>query len=980
MVFSIILLFMVILGTISYLQTQKLWQITEDLYNHPLQVLVVTRDIKADINDMRLSLKSIAEDENLRQQELQQNISEINLHEAKVYESFKIVYTQYLGPRKDIDNAYTVFKNWKQLREGVINSRINGDKASAYNSYKVNNAAYRTMMFDKIQVLIDFATLKANSFYKASETEKNNMVIWLKVVLAAIFIFSILIVYVLHKSIQIPLQALTRVADLYRQGNYGSRSKYSSSNEIGILSSAFNNMAEEVQHEMAMKEQSSAIAKLLIKENELRPFCKDLLKILSDSTNSQVAAIYFLNEDKTQYTHFESIGMLAESCKSFAALNTEGEFGAVLTQKKMVRIENIPADTHFSFPVVSGQFRPRDIVTIPVLQDNNVIAVISLASLYNFTAESINLLNEIHFMITARLHGVMSFQTISNISKTLDLQNRDLGEKSRELAMQSDELKEYNIELKMQKKQVDEANKFKSDFLANMSHELRTPLNSVIALSGVLTRKLKDQITEDEYNYLGIIEKNGKLLLTLINDILDLSRIESGKEELNITRFNIYNLVSSIVESIEPVASEKKLHLVNTITINLPEIESDSTRCYHILQNVISNAVKFTEEGLVEISAKQENDEIHISVRDTGIGIDPEYIPFVFDEFRQADERVSRKFGGTGLGLAIAKKNIILLGGNIEVQSQPGVGSTFTIRIPLLMAGFRESLNKPEPKMVTTPGLPNAILNTSEAIGKTILLVEDSEPQILQMTYILEKKGYTVLIARNGKQALEAIRISIPDAMILDLMMPEVDGFQVLDSIRSQPETSHIPVLILTAKHVTKNELFFLKGNHIHQIIMKGVVNRTELMAHVHTMMNPPQKPATEPVKRIVSHAGKPVILVIEDNHDNLETVKALLSRKYDITGATDSTEGLIKARKMVPDLILLDISLPGMDGFAVFDEIRKDQHLKHIPVVALTARAMKGDREELLAYGFDGYISKPIDSSLMEETIEKVMGLGDRG
>jgi CheY-like chemotaxis protein len=258
--------------------------------------------------------------------------------------------------------------------------------------------------------------------------------------------------------------------------------------------------------------------------------------------------------------------------------------------------------------------------------------------------------------------------------------------------------------------------------------------------------------------------------------------------------------------------------------------------------------------------------------------------------------------------------------------------------------------------------------------GKTILLVEDSEPQIIQMSYILNRSGYTVQVARNGKEALESIQISIPDAMILDLMMPEVDGFQVLDSIRSQPQTSHIPVIILTAKHITKNELFFLKGNHIHQIIMKGVVNRTELLAHVQNMLNPTPKTARVSAKGKTSHDGKPVVLVIEDNMDNFETVKALLSENHEITGATDSTEGLVKARELVPDLILLDISLPGMDGFAVFDELRKDEHLRHIPVIALTARAMKGDREELLSYGFDGYISKPIDSDLMETTINDVL------
>ncbi len=975
--FGIILIFIVLLGIASYQQANRLWKLTSDMYNHPLQISNTTRDIKTDIDSMHILLKDIALDEKLSPRDIALKTNKINFLEAKVFKSFDIVYDRYLGSKANVDSAYNAFKSWKSLRDKVIMFRLQDDAGLAYSAYKIENTQYRDMMFSHIQVMVDFATNKANSFFENAENEKKQISLWILIALISMFLISGSVAFIIYKGIRTPLVILTRITDRLSQGNHDIRSKYVSTNEIGKLSSAFNNLADSIQQEKTLNEMSSQIAQKLIIENDLRLFCKELLISLSTATNSQVAAIYFLNPEKSHFEHFESIGLNAEKCKSFSADLREGEFGTVIAQKEMVRVEKIPADTIFSFKTVTGNFIPRDIVTIPILQDNHIVAIISLASLNDFSSVSLLLLSEIHFIITARIHGVLAFQKITDISLMLDRKNKDLAEKSKELAMQAEELKEYNIELKMQKKQVDEANTFKSAFLSNMSHELRTPLNSVIALSGVLTRRLKDQVSEDEYNYLGIIEKNGKQLLTLINDILDLSRIESGKEEINISRFTISSLVESIIESLEPIANDKQLRLINTIGHNLPEIESDNDKCHHIIQNVISNAIKFTEEGLVEISAKQENNEIHISVRDTGIGIDPEYIALVFDEFRQADERVTRKFGGTGLGLAIAKKYILLLGGSIDVKSKPGVGSTFTIKIPLVTAGSRESNYNPEPELVTVQNPGNYTLNSSDVTGKTILLVEDSEPQIIQMSYILEKNGYTVLTARNGKEALERISISIPDAMILDLMMPEVDGFQVLESIRSQPETSQIPVLILTAKHVTRNELFFLKGNHIHQIIMKGVVNRTELLEHIKSMMNPSLKTDAAPIKRKVTQTGKPVILVVEDNQDNLETVKALLEEKNEIVGAADSIEGLAIARTLHPDLILLDISLPGLDGFAVFDELRKDQNLRHIPVIALTARAMKGDREELLAYGFDGYISKPVDSKLMEEAIEKLMGLG---
>jgi signal transduction histidine kinase/CheY-like chemotaxis protein/HAMP domain-containing protein len=971
--FSILILFFLLLGTMAFQQSGRLWQITVLLYSHPLQVSNATRDIKADINSMHAYLKDIAVDKNLTDFEVDESVSQIRALEASVYRSFNIVNERYLGPRTDIDIAYKLFQDWKPMRDNVIKLRKMGDQPAAYHAYKTDNIDYRERMFAQIQVMIDFAAGKSKEFFESAENERNQLLTWLRISLLVIFIFSVLISYLLYNGIRKPLVALTRITDEYRHGNFSLRSNYHSTNEIGKLADAFNNMAGSVQQELTMKRNSAAIAQLLINENELKPFCVELLKSLQNYTQAQVAAIYFPNETKTQFDHFESIGLNTGNHKSFSAVAFEGEFGKVLTTKKLELITDIPDDTTFSFAAVTGSFKPHEIITFPIIKENSILAIISLASLTTFPADSVKLLNEIQIMLTARLHGVLAFQEITDISNKLDQQNHELDLKSKELVMQSDELKEYNIELKMQKKQVEDANHFKSAFLSNMSHELRTPLNSVIALSGVLSRKLNGTIPDEEYNYLGIIEKNGKQLLYLINDILDLSRIESGKEEINITRFNVYNLVKSIVESIQPLADEKGIQLINNIESNLPEIKNDSDKIHHIIQNIISNAVKFTEEGSVEITANRIDGEIHVTVKDSGIGIDADYLPLIFDEFRQADEKATRKYGGTGLGLAIAKKYALMLDGNIEVQSKIGTGSVFTVRLPIAKEGSVEKHS------ISKTAFTNNKLsdNSSEPLkgnGKTILLVEDSEPQIVQMSYILKQNGYNVRIAPNGKEALEAIQIMAPDAMILDLMMPEVDGFEVLDSIRSQKETSQIPVLILTAKHITQNELFFLKGNHIHQIIFKGVVNRNELLAHVHAMAFPQTVIQKNVKNRTLPQSGKPLLLVIEDNPDNMETVKALLADKYEIAEATDAPEGIQKARTLAPDLILLDISLPGMDGYTVFDIIRKDDATRQIPVVALTAKAMKGDREELLAYGFDGYISKPIDNILMHQTINTLL------
>jgi CheY-like chemotaxis protein len=508
-----------------------------------------------------------------------------------------------------------------------------------------------------------------------------------------------------------------------------------------------------------------------------------------------------------------------------------------------------------------------------------------------------------------------------------------------------------------------------------MSHELRTPLNSVIALSGVLNRRLSGKIPEDEYNYLGIIEKNGKNLLSLINDILDLSRIEAGREEISYSEFSMCDLVNDIVNSIDPIIKEKGLEVICHAPPDLPLIISDSTKCHHIIQNIVSNAIKFTEKGTVEISGFVQNDNLHISVKDSGIGIPEEFLPYIFDEFRQADDKASRKFGGTGLGLAIVKKYCQLLNGSIEVSSTQGAGSSFTVILPVKPSAIHLSENKTESDSYKVKDYLSSDSAGETGSGKTLLLVEDSEPQIIQLTDILRNEGYIIQVARNGREALDSIKTTIPDAMILDLQMPDVDGFEVLREIRNLRETKSIPVLILTAKHITKSELSFLKENNIFQLIQKGAVNRNDLLACINNLMitklksNPPPVKPKKPQKNKDERA---TILVIEDNSDNLITLKALLEEKHIISSAADGSEGLEKALTVNPNLILLDISLPGMDGFKVLDEIRNNEKLKNIPVVALTARAMKGDRENLLAYGFDGYIAKPIDGETFEKTINE--------
>jgi CheY-like chemotaxis protein len=413
---------------------------------------------------------------------------------------------------------------------------------------------------------------------------------------------------------------------------------------------------------------------------------------------------------------------------------------------------------------------------------------------------------------------------------------------------------------------------------------------------------------------------------------------------------------------------------------DLPQIASDPHLCRHILQNLIGNAVKFTDAGGVEIAARQQGGELQVTVRDTGIGIAADQLPHIFDEFWQADGTSSRKYGGTGLGLAIARKYAGLLQGRITAESTLGKGSTFTFALPLRLSLPGAEMAPPPAALL--PAAPAGVGRAQPSAaaagqGQRILLVEDNEPAVIQMSDILTSQGYRLQVARDGKEALVAVGQALPDAMILDLMMPQVDGFQVLKAIRGREATAHLPVLILTAKHVTREELSFLKGNHIQQLIQKGDVSRAELLAAVARMVAPapPAKPELPPRARVRrQRSGKPVVLVVEDNPDNLRTMRALLQDTYTVLEATDGRAGVEQARAHRPDLILTDIAMPVMDGLDALRAIRADEALRSTPVLAVTASAMKGDQETILAHGFDGYLSKPVDADLLRKALRELL------
>jgi signal transduction histidine kinase/CheY-like chemotaxis protein/CHASE3 domain sensor protein len=976
-----LLILVLTLGMISYLQSEKISGQTETIYSHPLQVRRALGSLNVDIVAIQRDMRDliISADE----KEIEQNLIQIENLKEDAFDQINIITGLYLGPKVDVDSLKTAFVKWHAMHDETIRLLRSGNIAEATNRTRTfgvtgHQADILLKYLDKID---QFAKNKGDELYKNSK-DLNDLLNRRLIILVAVFLLiSFIIFYILLRNIRLPLKELNLATRSFRDGNLNARSSYSLKNEFGNLSDSFNELAETLQRNIDLNTITEELARLMLSEDEAKKFFHKLLNALSEYTGSQMAAVYLLSEDKLTFEYFESIGLDDKARRSFETATSEGEFGLALSSRKVQHLKSIPDETRFVFNTVKGKFIPHEIITIPIDNGNEIIAVISLATVSSFEEKSLKLIDQILFTLSARIEGILAYHEVMKISEKLEMQNHELEtqktelvSQSAELISQSAELMKKNAELETQKKQLSEATRLKTNFLSNMSHELRTPLNSVIALSGVLNKRLTGKIPDEEYSYLEVIKRNGQHLLALINDILDISRIEAGRQDLEINRFNINELVEDVISMINPQAKQKNIELLFTKSDDNLYVISDTDKCHHIMQNIVGNAVKFTEKGNVTVAAGQTKNNIYITVSDTGIGISEDQIPHIFDEFRQADSTTSRRFGGTGLGLALARKYAGLLGGSVTVKSTIGTGSEFTLTLPVSYSG-QKYLNEPgnsgASKFTERYNQPqtNSGNNT-----KTILLVEDSEPAIIQIKDLLEESGFQILVARDGGEAFAEIARTIPDAMILDLMMPGIDGFQVLKSIRESESTSHLPVLILTAKHITKEELVFLKENNVHQLIRKGDLNGEDLKNAIQTMVFPPAVKLEMPRREKLAFKGKPVVLVVEDNPDNMMAAKAVLAGNYSLLEATDGLEAVEMAKKHIPDLILMDIELPGMNGIDALYAIRKLPELNHVLVIALTASAMAQDQEAILAFGFDAYIAKPIEEKAFFKTINKTL------
>ncbi|GAB4532508.1 MAG: hypothetical protein Kow0063_13130 [Anaerolineae bacterium] len=467
-----------------------------------------------------------------------------------------------------------------------------------------------------------------------------------------------------------------------------------------------------------------------------------------------------------------------------------------------------------------------------------------------------------------------------------------------------------------------EMDKLKTQFLANMSHELRTPLNSIIGFSRVILKGIDGPLTEMQETDLTAIYNSGQHLLGLINDILDLSKIEAGKMELNFDEVDLKPIIKGVMSSALGLVKDKPIELEQKVPEDLPKVWADSTRIRQVLLNLISNATKFTEEGKITLIADSDEEWVTISVTDTGVGIPEEKLESIFEEFTQVDGSTTRSVGGTGLGLPISRHFIEMHGGKITVESQIGVGSTFTITLPIHI--------EKEPVQELAEDQQGERASTAE---RHIVLSVDDDPGVISLYHrYLESEGYQVVGVTNSEEVLEKAIELQPFAITLDILMPAKDGWQVLRELKACPQTRHIPIIICS---IVGNEgLGFSLGAA--DYLIKPIMEN-ELLAAL-SRLDQQEREEIE-------------VLVIDDQADDILLIRRMLEaqHRYRVIEADGGQTGIDLVRQHKPDLIILDLMMPEIDGFAVLEALKREPDTRSIPVIVITAKELTEQERQKL-------------------------------
>lgn len=810
------------------------------------------------------------------------------------------------------------------------------------------------------------------------------------------------------------IKVIQRISEKISTGDYSVRVQDKESDGLGGISTALNTMAGSLEksfNELSDKEWLQAgiagLNEAVIGDDNMVNMAQKIMAFITSYTDSQVGAIY-IRENENQLVLENGYGLLSDKVRSRITIG-EGVVGQSAKTKKLFHIENLK-DENFNINYATADIKPVNIIVFPLLFEKSVKAVVELGSLHTYTERELEFFNNISENLGIAINTVQNRQRVQElleetqsqseelmaqqaeleqINTELEAQTQQLQTSEEELKVQSEELietntlleersatleqrnqliQQKNIEIEKRAEDLALSTKYKSEFLANMSHELRTPLNSILLLSRLMSENTQQNLSDEQIQYAKVIQSSGNGLLQLIDEILDLSKIESGKMTIESLTINTSDIARDLNATFEPLAKERGLEWDINIGTEVPEtIETDKMRLDQVLKNLLSNAFKFTAKGFINLSINcpvNKPGVICFTVKDSGIGISPEKQELIFEAFQQEDGSTRRKYGGTGLGLSISRELTKLLGGEITLSSKQGLGSEFVCSIPILQNHSSKKYDDKELNEILIPVqeqkstqsnqyntiiIPDEIeddRNTITSNDKLILIIEDDVKFAAALLNYARQKGYKGIVAVRGDKGIEMAGKYMPTGILLDIQLPVKNGWEVIEALKTNIHTRHIPVHVMSSYEV-KNES-----------LQKGAIdfiNKPVAFEQLNTIF--------EKIEFVLSKKEKKV-LIIEENYKHAKALAYYLGTYNVHTEIYQSVEETVKSlHKKEVDCVILDMGVTDNASDLLLEQIREKEGLEDLPIIVFTGKSLSQPEEFKIKKYADTIVLKTANS-----------------
>ncbi|MEU6061272.1 HAMP domain-containing protein [Streptomyces sp. NPDC047097] len=847
------------------------------------------------------------------------------------------------------------------------------------------------------------------------------------------------------------VRAIAEVTSAVAEGDLTRSITVDASGEVSELKDNINAMVGSLrettranQEQDWLKTNLARISALMQGHRDLAVVAETIMDELTPLVNAQYGAFY-LAGDGDGVVELRLVGSYGRPAGSPAEVRFrlgESMVGQAARSRRMIAVDGVP-DGYVTLSSGLGQAAPSSLLVLPILVEEQVLGVIELASFRPFPPVHRDFLERLMDSVGVNVSTIMANSRTDELlvesqrltaelqarseelyvqQEELQKSNAELEEKAALLAAQNSDIEAKNLEIEQARgelearaQQLSLASKYKSEFLANMSHELRTPLNSLLILAQLLAQNPTRNLTPKQVEYAGIIHSAGSDLLQLINDILDLSKVEAGKMDINPERVSVRGLLEYVEATFRPLTTQKSLDFSITTAPGAPtDLLTDDARLQQVLRNLLSNAVKFTERGSVELRIEPAADaelpasmrgvgpSVAFRVKDSGIGIPEQQLEVIFGAFQQADGTTSRRYGGTGLGLSISREIAYLLGGEVIAESTPGLGSTFTLFLPVRRTDFesvaasaplvsvggggvrREIAARPVSAAVplvpepTVPHRRRLLVIEDRPRGLMSLVAEKAVAEVADSPGGLFADGAVVVDvigALGAQEAATALAAEACHCVVLDLDMSEAETLRFLDAMDGDAGAQNVPVLAHNSRRMGigyERELQMRSRMRPLELLSSLDELRERITLHLSAeepgdvlpLIRSEEAPAGPPQDADAALAGR-TVLVVDDDARNLYALSGILElHGIRVLHAENGRQG-IEALDEHPDvdLILMDVMMPEMDGYTATAEIRRMPEHSALPIIAVTAKAMPGDREKCLAAGASDYVTKPLDA-----------------